>query len=140
MRLTNQQIDDAILALEAFNPACHFRTKMRLNRNLRKLLSARQDKEHDRIRLTYSVVKDKSRKSEANGSIQLTAEEAVEAQDAYKRLMKTEVEVEIHPVEIYDGEAGQKPKDPELAIDLSKVPLDNRILTSLLDVVFGEVD
>jgi hypothetical protein len=138
MQLTNQQVEDAIAALEHFNPPVHLRAKLRLNRSLRKLIQARQDKEHDRIRLSYGVVKDKTRKTEPGGAVVLTAEEAAEAQDLYKGLMREKVEVELYPLEVYDSEAGQKPADPELAVDASKIALDNRILSALLDVVLVE--
>jgi hypothetical protein len=137
MLITNQQVEDAIAALEAFNPAINFRAKLRLNRNLRQLTQARQNKEHDRIRLAHSVVKDKTKKMEA-GSVTLTNEEAAELQAEYKTLMQTQVEVDLRPLTIYDGRDSKAPKDLDFAIDASVIALDNRVLSSLLDVVLVE--
>ena len=135
MKLTNQQIEDAILALDQFNPPVHLRAKMRLSRNLRMLDAARKDKEHDRIRLVHSVVRDKTRKVDAGSSVPLTVEEAEELQAQYKVLMGLTVEVDIHPVEIYDSSDGPQPKDPQIAIDASVIPIEGRILAALWGIL-----
>lgn len=134
MKLTNQQIEDAVLALEQFNPPVHLRAKLRLSRNLRALDAARKDKEHDRIRMAHAVVKDKERKAEG-GQVGLTVGEAEILQGEYQELMATAVDVEIHPIEIYDSTAGPQPKDPSIAIDAATIPIDNRVLSALWGIL-----
>lgn len=138
MKLTNQQVEDAAIALEQFNPAVNLETKLRLARNLRKLTQKRQDKEHDRVRLAYSVISDKTKRPEnPNQQLILTAEEQIRLQPEFRALMEEEVEVEIHPVHLVDSEVGQQPTD-KWFIDVSKCPIRNEILAPLTDIVFIE--
>lgn len=140
MQLTNQQIADAVVALEQFNPPCSFKAKMRLNRNLRKLRSKQQDSEHDRLRLVYSNVTDKNQRPAPGQQITLSPEEHLRFMPEFEKLMDAKVDVEIHAIEIFDGSAGEKPafNDPDSAIDTSVVELPNHILNRLIDVVFVE--
>lgn len=140
MELTNQQIENAALALEIFNPSVSLKTKLRLARNLRKLTIARQDKEFDRTRLVYSAMGDKTKKPELDtkGSIQLTAEEQLRFNPELEALMQIKQNVEIHPIELYDSSVGQKPTDEAHSIDLAKVPIENDVLSRLIDIVFVE--
>jgi hypothetical protein len=137
--LTNQQVEEAVHALTHFNPECSMKTKMTLARNLRKLSSARTDKEHARIKLVNSIVQDKTRKPEpGEQNIRLSAGEQELLAPRYKELMETKVEVEIHPIEIYDSAAGMKPADPAHALDISKSPFPNELIAALIDVVLFE--
>lgn len=138
--LTNQQIEDAVLALEVFNPSVSLRCKLRLSRNLRHLNAARHAKEHDRTRLVYSAITDKTKKPEQNqqGGVVLTPEEQLRFNPEYRALMDEKQKVEVHPVEIYDSEVGQSPLDPEHSIDISKTKVPNDVLSRLIDVVLFE--
>lgn len=138
--LTNQQIEDAVLALELFNPAVSLKTKLRLSRNLRKLTAARHEKEHDRTRLVYSAITDKSKKPEQNqqGGVVLTPEEQLRFNPEYRALMSITQKVEIHPIELYDSSIEQEPIDPDHAINVHDVPIPNDVLCRLLDIVLFE--
>jgi len=140
MTLTNQQIEEAIGALGTFNPPIHLRGKIRLSQNLRALEQARKVKEHHRIRLAHSVIKDKDRKVAEQG-LPMTVEEAAQLQAEYAELMAMEVEVDIRPLEVWDSSAeGTAPDDEEIAIDLAKLPdLTFRDLAPLWGVLV-EVD
>lgn len=140
MLLTNQRIEEALLALDQFNPTCELRIKLRLNRNLRALRNAHQNKEHDRIRLAYSVAKDKTKKAEPGAQLDLTTEELAELQVCYRDLMATEVEVDLHPVYLWDAEEGRLLPDEQedFALDVNAIQIDNRTLSALLDVVLFE--
>lgn len=134
MKLTNQQITDARAALEVFNPKVDLKTKLRLSRNLRKLTSAWQDLEHDRTRLIYSHVQDKSKKVDPQTA--LNAQEYETFQTEYQKLLAEEVEVEIHEIYIFDSETQAVPGD--VAIDLHKTAIENGILARLIDIVLIE--
>lgn len=141
MKLTNQQVENAVNALTQFNPACNLKTKLRLSRNLRKLVQALQDKEHDKQRLLCAAVRDKARLQTANGSVPLNAEEMQQFQKEHEQLMQEAVEVELQPIALYDSkvEPHEKgPKDLTHAIDVSEVAVPNSVLMALVDVVFVE--
>lgn len=134
MKLTNQQVEDALNALMRFNPKCSYKVKMRLTRNLRRLKQAWEEKEHDRQVLMCEAVKDKTRRQE-NGQLALTAEECAEVARMTRELMKSEVDVDLHPVPLFDStEHGEVPD----GIDVVTVPIENVIWTALIDVVFSE--
>lgn len=123
-------------ALERWNPACSFKTKIRLSRNLRMLQQAFRDKEQDRLRLMNSVVADRTKTQSAEGTIPLNLDEMAKLQEEYRALMGNQVDVDIHPVPLFDSSdetSGQK-SDP--GIDLSTIAIPNDVLTALLDVVF----
>lgn len=135
MKLTYQEIETAALALQGFNPECSLSVKVKLARNLRKLQQALQEKEQDRMVLQFNAVKDRSRMG-TDGKLNMTAEEMQAAQEAYRALMRTDTEVDLHPIPIYDGSlGGEKPKD---GIDLSATPMPNVVLQALVDVVLVE--
>lgn len=139
MQLTNEQVENAVVALEAFNPAVEAKTKYRLSRNLRKLTKVRQDKEFDRVRFCYAAMKDKTKQpTNPQQPVILTPEEQLTFQADYRKLLATEVEVELQPVYLYDGTAGQAVPEGECAIDISKVPIPNGVLQHLIDVVLIE--
>ncbi len=138
MKLTNQQIEDACMALEVFNPAVSLKCKLRLSRNLRKLTTARQDKEHDRLRLCYANVADKTKVPQQGQQVILSAEEQLKFQPEYQKLMQEEVEVEVHPIKLWDASEspGALPGADECAIDISTTPIPNEVLSRLIDIVF----
>lgn len=145
MKLTIQQVNDAVRALLNFNPrTINFKTKIRLNRNLRKLNTAMQDSEHDRVRLVNSFVVDQAKiiKTEGAQSSILTPAEEQKCQPELKKFMAESVDVDIHPIEIYSSNDNQEPTDKIHNIDISdeaiQPVLNNAILSSLLDVVFIE--
>ena len=140
MKLTHHQIDDLVAALTRFNPKdAHIRTTIRLNRNLRKLKSAWDDLQHDRIRLAASVVIDQS-KTNQNGQLLLNAAEQQKFEEKWAALLKESQEVEIHPIEIFSSKNGEKPKDAQHAIDLDEVKPEPAVLSVLLDVVLVETN
>jgi hypothetical protein len=137
MRLEKGFIDDLVAALRAFNPECTLRTKMRLNRNLRRLIAAQKEKNEDRQFLALETIGDKNRKIDP-GNLQMTVAEAQELQKECRKMDKETVEIEIHPVEIYDSSAGETAAEKELAIDVSELSAEfsqNSLLNVLLDVV-----
>lgn len=139
IKLTYQQVENAVAALEAFNPPVNLKTKLRLNRNLRRLLTVNQDIQHDKRRLTLAAVQDKSKRSEGPQGISLTAEELEKLQPEIQKLMKIETEVDdIHAIELFDGSGDAQPNDPDFSIDISKkeLAIPNEILGRLVDVVF----
>lgn len=136
MKLTNKQIEDAMVALEQFNPAVSLKLKLRLSRNLRKLRQAHSEKEQDRIALMHGVVKDKNRQA-VNGQIPLTAEEMGEFSKAYRGLMTESQEVEVHQVQIADStELDANTRLSDDALDAHKIPVPNAVLEALIDVIF----
>lgn len=145
MNITIQQVNDSVRALLNFNPKnINYKTKLRLNRNLRKLNSAMQDSEHDRVRLVNSFVADQTKivKTESSQSSILTPAEEQKCQPELKKFMAENVDVDIHPIEIYSSEDDQTPTDLVHNIDISdeeiQKVLNNAILSSLLDIVFIE--
>jgi hypothetical protein len=85
-------------------------------------------------------VKDKTVRPDNEQGVKLSVEEHLEFAPKYQKLMETEVEVDIHPIELFDSSEEQKPKDPDHAIDVSKVQAHNQLLGPLIDVVlFGVV-
>jgi hypothetical protein len=140
--LTNQQIENAFLALQNWNPpVIPYKAKIQLARNHRKLAAAFNDKEQERLRLVHSHVKDGSKKPEAAG-VQLTPDEWLRFQPEYKRLMAETQDVEIQPQEIYRSDETD-PLDPESAIDLTppekeEIELPNNVGCALIDVVLFE--
>lgn len=139
MKLTNQQILDAVAALELFNPSVSFKVKTRLNRNLRKLNSAKHDFDHDRSRLVSSAYLDKTKRPDKSEGSPLTPEEQLRYQKDLRQLLAEEVEVEIHPVELYDG-SESKPEDTKGSIDLAEVAIPNEIYSRLIDIILIPVE
>lgn len=139
--ITNEQVEQAIHALNEWNPEVSFEVKLRLNRNLRKLSGLQSDKRTEHTKLIYSVVKDKdARKIEGHQGIILNVEEAERLQPQVAKLMSAAVEADVHPIEIYDStESDSKPANPKFAVDLATVAVPNHILSALLDVVLFPV-
>ena len=139
MKLTNSQIEDAVRVLSAFNPKeVPLKTTLRLSRNLRKLKTAWDDFQHDRIRLAASVVTDQSRVS-MDGKLNLTAAEQQKFEEKFKELIAQSQEIELRTLEFYDGASSPKPMDSDHAIDCSKTHVDPVTLSTLIDVVLVEV-
>ena len=146
MQLTNAQIDEALSALQRFNPGdvC-LKTEMRLARNHRKLKAIWVDTQSDRTRMATSCIVDKSKASTqgAEGKLNLTASEEMEFQEKWKEVLKLTQEVDIHPIELYkslhnDEPTGIVPSDVNFSIDMSKVKVTRDIQSALIDVVFVE--
>ena len=140
MRLSNQRIEDASLALENFRPDCELRIILRLNRNLRALRAARDAKEHDRVRIAYGAVKDRTKLHEPGAPLNLTPDEAADLQSKYQELMATEVEVDLLPVYVIDGlhDKHYSKEVEAFALDICGNPIETPVLTALLDVVLFE--
>lgn len=141
MKLTYQQIEDAVIALENYGPQVSFKTKLRLGRNLAKLTSAHHERQHLQNRLAYShlLVKDKPAAQNQQGAIQLTPDEHAKFAPELLKLLKEETEVDIHQIELFDSEIGEVPNEPATAIDVSKTPMPNGVIARLIDIVFKEV-
>lgn len=133
------------MALQQFLPgSVPSRTKSRLSRNLRKLVAAMQDYNHDRLRLIYSCLEDKAKKVEHQGDrqeIPMNANEQVKYNDEHRALLKETVDVEIHPIELIDSDEGQTPTDDHFFVDRAKIreefkrDIDPAIEASLIDIV-----
>lgn len=138
MELTNTQIEEACEALASFNPKVETKVKFRLARNLRHLNNARREKEYDRLTLLWQSVTDQTKRPEHESQLRLTPAEQKAFNEKYRELMKQTQEVEIHPIKVYDSEAGETV--PECGIDISKVGIPNQVLAILVDagVLIGE--
>lgn len=139
MEITNQQIIECSQALQTLNsPNLPWKTRLRLDRNLRKLNNAAADYEFSRSRLEWSVKKDQTKSShKQDGTPDLTPEEHLLFQEKLQALFREKAEVEVHQVELYDSAEGQVPTE-EASLDLANITLAPRQRATLLDVVFKE--
>ncbi|HYE32111.1 MAG TPA: hypothetical protein VEH27_11830 [Methylomirabilota bacterium] len=133
-QLTNQQIEDALAALQTFKPDANLEAKLRLNRNFRKLQVAWREKESDREMLLWSAMSDQTKRPEANSNTLLSPEEQRRFKPELRTLMQKQVEVEIHPLEFFDSREGETPKEPKFAIDAAKLKEVPEELGVLLEV------
>lgn len=133
MKLTNRQIEQAFEALRQFHPAVSLRVDLRLTRNLRRIESAWQEKEADRVALIHAVIKDKNRTQDSPNGFKLTVAEAEAFREEYDKLMKEEVEVDVQPLELVDGT--ETKIVPDMSIDRSKIEIPRVIQSALLDIV-----
>lgn len=144
-KLTNQQIENAFLALSNWQipSVVSYQARLRLIRNHRKLTTAFNDKEQDRIHLAHTHVKDGSKAPPPGGQTILTPDEHVKFQPEYRKLMLEEHEIEIHPLELFSSREQQTPLDKDHAVDISTLQdegfdMQTNIISALLDVVFFE--
>lgn len=134
VKLTYEQAEMALRALSQFNPPISINGKIAIARNLTKLKEISSEREHLRAMLVFESIEDKNKKLDGNLNAVLTPKEQLVFQPKWKELLKTQVEVDFWPLYIFDSSEGA-PKNPPLAVDISKWPLPTELLEPLLDIL-----